>query len=340
MAIRILSLLVFGLLLNSTPTYATQDIDYSVIGTIIEIEGAATIQYGEKTPEAAKPDMPIHLDDRLETGSESKMHILFIDDTELTLSEKALLTVDDYVFDPDEASENKGRFSITRGPFLFVSGLLGKREKPDIKINTTYGSIGLRGTTVWGGEIDNEYAVFVDNGEVSVETNRGRIRVGKGQGTTIRSRNAIPSRAKTWPTIKLERAKKVVAMKRRDHIKQRVAQRKESHKALYRHHKENIQNRKQNQRNDIQERRGNKRDNIQDRREEYRDKIKEQKNDMRQNRQNYREKQGSLERPAPRPVPQKRTENEREHQTGDPARQQENNEKHHLRSNSRQRGSR
>jgi hypothetical protein len=44
-----------------------------------------------------------------------------------------------------------------------------------VQIGTPVGAIGLRGTTVWGGPIDNGYGVIVLSGEVTVTGRRGTV---------------------------------------------------------------------------------------------------------------------------------------------------------------------
>src|SRR5262249_37450341 len=138
--------------------------DASVIGNIIEVEGGATMTRPGQAAVAAAANMPVHLNDVVETAAGAKADILFIDETEVTLGEKAQLKIDEYVFDADNMNANKGRFSIPRGAFQFVTGQIDKIKNPDVKIGTAYGAIGVRGTTIIGGDVDNAYGVFVQDG--------------------------------------------------------------------------------------------------------------------------------------------------------------------------------
>ena len=255
------------------------------IGSFMEVEGSASITHiGQKT--AAAVDAPVYLGDIIETATDSKASIVFVDDTDITLGENARMTIDEYVFDEDAAAGNKGRYSFLRGAFLFTSGLINKTANPDLVLETPYGSIGLRGTTVWGGEIDNEYGVLVQEGEVTVTTNRGRIRVPAGQGTNIRNRDSIPTFAAAWGQEKIEHAKGKVAFKRRDLVQQRIATRKQQNVDLRGKRRELRQQRpdgpknipaeqKQGQNDELKKRIDENRDRIQERREQYRDKMKD-----------------------------------------------------------------
>lgn len=212
-------LLLLPLFFLSCPAFS-QTAD--AIGAVMEVEGTAFITHdGKKT--AAAIDTPVYMNDQIETGPDSKIHVLFVDETELTLADNAALSVDQYVFDETAGSGGRGRYSILRGAFLFTSGMMTKIQNPDVEINTAYGAIGLRGTTVWGGSINDEYNVFVQDGAVSVTTNRGRIRMAAGEGTSIRSRDAIPALPKKWGQEKVGMAVRTVALKNRETVQKRIA---------------------------------------------------------------------------------------------------------------------
>lgn len=196
------------------------------IGTVIDVEGDNALimraaEQGKATQ--AKTDEVIFMDDVIQTGANGRMIVLLIDDTQFTLGENARMKIDEYVYDDEDTTANKARYTMLQGVFLYTSGLIAKKENPDVKIGIPYGSIGIRGTTVWGGTLDDEYSVFVADGEVTVETNRGRIRVAKDEGTTIRNANAIPERAKAWGAPKVTRATNTVSMKNIEKIKERTA---------------------------------------------------------------------------------------------------------------------
>lgn len=107
---------VFILCLYFLPVTASAETeDKAQIGTIIEIEGTGTLlsadagSYNKSLMSvelsAEKFNLPVYMNDTIETGADSKAHILFIDDTEITLGENASLTIDEYIFDPEYTSQ-------------------------------------------------------------------------------------------------------------------------------------------------------------------------------------------------------------------------------------------
>ena len=215
MPIRILT--VLALLFCAVPAWAADP-----IGTIMAVEGTATLKRegAEKTEDVAVA-MPVHMNDTIETGAASRLIILFVDETKLVLGENVLTSVDEYVYDPAATSGNRMRLSVPRGAFQYVSGLIGKQARPDVKIDIPYGSIGLRGTVVWGGDLD-QYGVLVLDGKVSVQTKRGAILLNKGEGVDLANANAAPSNRKVWGQPKVDRAVATVTLKAQDAADKRV----------------------------------------------------------------------------------------------------------------------
>ncbi len=78
------------------------------------------------------------------------------DGTQLTLGENATLVVDEFVYDP---FKSRGVLSVRviKGAFLFVGGRIEGQKDAKVQIHTPVAAIGVRGTTVWGGPIDNGY---------------------------------------------------------------------------------------------------------------------------------------------------------------------------------------
>ncbi|MEZ0226922.1 MAG: FecR domain-containing protein [Alphaproteobacteria bacterium] len=206
--------------------------DDSVIGTILEVEGTATVTQQGKTPITAAVDGAIHLNDRIETGPQSRVFILFIDNTQWTLSENTKFTVDDYVYDADNNTDNKGRYSVLEGAFQYVSGLIAKKPNPDVQIETPAGSIGIRGTDITGGDIDGEYGIDVDEGAIDVTTDKGQVRVNAGEGTMVKGRQFAPSRPAKWKQERRDRLRQKVFLKRRELVQQRMTGAQERHKLM------------------------------------------------------------------------------------------------------------
>ena len=132
--------------------------DESPVGTAGETSGTVTVTRTDGTVEPLTAGMPIFEGDIIETDANGAANIQFIDETSFAISSNAKLAIDDYVFDP-ATNSGESNFSVLRGMFVFVSGLIGRDDPDDVEINTPVGSIGIRGTTIAGN---------VDTGQITV----------------------------------------------------------------------------------------------------------------------------------------------------------------------------
>lgn len=195
------------------------------IGTVVEIEGTATLSRSGGTP------FPLKLNDRLQTGdvvatgAKSRLFILLADNTEWTLSENARFRVDEYLFDSEDDSGNKARYSVLDGGFRYVSGLVAKKDSPDIAINSPAGTIGIRGTDITAApDTDGSYDVYVDDGMIDVGSGGSFTRLQRGQGTTVSKRGAAPLSPKEWKQGRLERLRGALKLVRGGEMRNRIQQ--------------------------------------------------------------------------------------------------------------------
>jgi len=161
-------------------TSALADTHYP-IGEIVKIEGKVYLERNDSQKEA-KEDDPVFMYSTIKTEPGAKVLFLLIDDTQMTLGESSELTIDEFVFDPYDSSENHAEVSVNKGTLNWISGLISKREDPDVTINTPKGSIGIRGTEFWAGNIEDGYGVFVSDGLIHFEGDWGDADLAEGDG--------------------------------------------------------------------------------------------------------------------------------------------------------------
>ena len=121
--------------------------DSSAVGKITQVVGDATVIHPDGSHLKADVGVAIHQGDIVETSAKGAVHILFADNTTFAISESARLAIDEYVYNPQEHS-GTSFFSMLQGVFVYTSGLIGKDDPSDVKIETPVGSIGIRGTVV------------------------------------------------------------------------------------------------------------------------------------------------------------------------------------------------
>jgi hypothetical protein len=194
-----------------------------VVGTILEVEGSATVTPESGAAAPAAVNAQLHLDDTVQTQAGSRVYILFIDDTQMTLSENTKMKIDNYVFDAADTADNKAHYSALEGAFQYVSGLIGHKENPDVQVETPVGSIGIRGTDFWAGNLDGKYSVAVNDGQVGLRNETGdETVVNKGEGTSVADRFHAPERPQAWSQEKRARAGQSVRLRNYAAVRQRV----------------------------------------------------------------------------------------------------------------------
>ncbi len=173
------------------------------VGTVDKVQAQVTAtQEGQTRALAISSD--IYFRDRCHSREGARLQATLKDGTQLTLGENATLVVDEFVYDPFK-SRVALSVRVTKGAFLFVGGLIEGKKDAKVQIHTPVAAIGVRGTTVWGGPIDNGYGVIVLSGEVTVTARRGTVTLKQGQGTMLFG-DGKPQRAAAWPAGRMERA--------------------------------------------------------------------------------------------------------------------------------------
>lgn len=164
---------------KAEPQYAQQLAmnDASAVGHVEEVSGEATVTHTDGSVETITIGTRIFQGDIIETDAAGAVSVRFMDDTTFAVSQDARLAIDEYVFDP-ESQSGSSDFSVLKGVFVFTSGLIGRDDPDDVKIDTPVGSIGIRGTIIMGN---------VDTGEITVVEGAIVLRDFQGHEITLAS---------------------------------------------------------------------------------------------------------------------------------------------------------
>ncbi len=173
------------------------------IGAVERLQRQATASHdGAERP--LTPTAPVFFEDMLHTGPGARLTSRFADDSLLTPGENATMLIDRFVYDPSA----DGRAVVLRnaaGAFLLAVENLGNASENLVEIHTPVAVVGIRGTTVWGGEIDDGYGVLALDGTVPVTTDAGITTLRPGEGVTIIAPSE-PYPVAVWNTVKVARA--------------------------------------------------------------------------------------------------------------------------------------
>ncbi len=84
-------------------------------------------------------------DDNLETDKESRLIIVFVDNTQLSLGEKTRCTISDYLFDKSARQDSSFSLRLVEGVCRVVTGLITTLNPERFKVETRMATIGIRG---------------------------------------------------------------------------------------------------------------------------------------------------------------------------------------------------
>jgi len=149
----------------------------------------------------------ITLKDVLQTGKDARAYFRFYDGTLITLGSLTEMTVEKFEAKKDA---NSAAFEFTKGAFRIVTGLITKTDKPNFSVHTPIGTIGVRGTDFWGGNLssaDNIDIILLDSEHpLTVENAHGKVVITEPGFGTLLTKDQAPTTPKKWSEEKLGRA--------------------------------------------------------------------------------------------------------------------------------------
>lgn len=177
--------------------------DRADVGSVQRVQNQAHAIWDGDSRQLAQ-DAPIIFEDMLTTGADSRLQVTLLDGSDMTLSENASVTVDKVIYDPDNGRRivwmHRGA-----GAFLLAVSAFTSGDENEVIIDTQSVTIGIRGTTVWAGDIDGGYGVFSLEGLVLVTTAAEEILLQTGEGVTVTDPTS-PVPVLSWGGAKIARA--------------------------------------------------------------------------------------------------------------------------------------
>lgn len=199
-ALAVPLLAVAGLIGQSLEAFAADP-----VGKVSRLRGECVVVRGSDRVTLAEGAVVEHLDE-LETGADARLEVTLLDDTKLTLGEKAKIKVDSFVYDPN-ASKGEAVLQVVKGAFRFTTGKIGGMTDKNVQVKTGFATLAVRGTDFWAGPIDGTNGVLLLSGKVEVQTKRGKTLLDDPRdGTVVSSINRRPGKARTWSDQKATRA--------------------------------------------------------------------------------------------------------------------------------------
>lgn len=213
MALKYILGIIFSFtLLTTTAAQASMPEPIGVAARVIK--DVSVLRHDQQAPTPLALNAPIYLGDTIITANEeSFVRVDFIDETHITMNgEESELTIDKYIFDPKKVAEGSAKFTILKGSFEFVGGLLDKGAEENVQIDLDFGSIGVRGTKILRSMKDNECWIYLEEGSIRVFNEGGSVDMKPGDGTRISSKLKAPHEVAPWKQKNIDWIKRVTKM--------------------------------------------------------------------------------------------------------------------------------
>ncbi|GAB3548596.1 hypothetical protein GCM10027343_29180 [Noviherbaspirillum agri] len=134
-------LLLLASLLTAVSAWAGE-----VAGTVTHLSGPLLAKKADGTVMVLAQKSTVEQGDTLISEKETYARIKFIDNSEITLRPNSQLKIDSFAYDEAQPEKDSAAFSLIKGGLRAVTGLLGKRNKERVGVNTPTATIGIRGT--------------------------------------------------------------------------------------------------------------------------------------------------------------------------------------------------
>lgn len=158
-----------------------------VAATIIFASGAPRLVAADGTERPAVQGGELRSGEILDT-LDGRVQLSFRDGASMSLQPATRFRVDDYVFSGEAGkagADDRGFFSLLRGGFRTLTGLIGKQKREQYRVGTAVATIGIRGTSYTANVDDNGLTVRTQAGRVEVCNQGGCIDVGAGESVQI-----------------------------------------------------------------------------------------------------------------------------------------------------------
>jgi len=177
-----LELLILFLLVSVTLNASIGKIS-ALVGDVVVLRDDANIK--------AKFGMALYEKDTINSGDNSKVQVIFNDDTIVTIGSRSAFKIKDYFYNEDQKKDSKVSFDFFKGKYKIVTGIIGDINKKAFKIKTQTASIDIEGTTIVG----NQNIVACLDGTILVASLGKTIVLNKNQYTQTPP-TSLPTKSK------------------------------------------------------------------------------------------------------------------------------------------------
>ncbi len=201
---------------------------YANIAEVVAISGKAVL-IRDNQEISLKQQSKIEEKDIIKTMQNSKVQIVFEDETIISLGQKTTFEISEYLF---SQTKPKAKFNISRGLFKSITGKIGKIAPKNFQLKTQNATIGVRGTTILGETSKEGDSIICSSGKIIVSTKMGEVIVNMGEKTFIKRGSSPTPAVKISPNLIIEMDQTVKATQKEPKTKEEVTQKVDAPKKI------------------------------------------------------------------------------------------------------------
>lgn len=133
----------------------------------------------------------IQAGDAIDTAEGARAQIRFSDGGFVALQPDSQFRVDQYHYEGKADGKEKSFFSFLKGGFRAITGVVGRANRENYKVETPAATIGIRGTG-YQAALNNGLRVHVSAGALSLTNAAGILIINAGQGAFVANFNTAP----------------------------------------------------------------------------------------------------------------------------------------------------
>ena len=181
---------------------ATETTEDHVAGMVTRLK-ARVVAVQDALPRPLMVGSPVYVGDVISTGADARVEVRMIDDGVVTLGERTVFVIIDYVF---KGNQGNAALRLLSGAVRAVTGGIGKLENRPFMVLSEVATVGIRGTDFFAGFIHDEFHVGLLGGAgIYVENTAGSVELTKiGDGTKVTSPGTAPTKPEPWPKPMLD----------------------------------------------------------------------------------------------------------------------------------------
>jgi hypothetical protein len=176
---------------------------HAAAGVAQFIAGDVSVRRGAGSDKLAKGSA-IESGDDIVTGSAGQAQIRFSDGGLVSLQPNTQFKIDRYA-DANDPKQDGFLVNFVRGGMRAITGLIGKRNRENYKVQTATATIGIRGSAFNASyNTDGSLNVGTEKDEIEVCTNAGCVGLKFGESARVGGNNQLPTRTNvvtTFPSI-------------------------------------------------------------------------------------------------------------------------------------------